>query len=102
MVVNFRACAIGKRFTVTLSTNVYVSLLNTVGFSMINIALVFYVSHQWLETKFLPYLDKWEESVNQRGFKPCELKRMLLSQETLLGLRMPGKVTNCNGVIMCY
>ena len=45
--------------------------------------------------EFLPYLDKWEESVNKReDFKPCEQKRMLLSQETLLGLRMTGKIMN--------
>ena len=54
--------------------------------------------HQWLEREFLPYLDKWEESVNKReDFKPCEQKRMLLSQETLLGLRMTGKWT-CNNI----
>ena len=40
--------------------------------------------------KFLPYLDKWEESVHDRpGFMNSQ-KRMLLSSETLLGLRITG------------
>ena len=44
---------------------------------------------QWLETEFLAYLDEWERSVNGRpGFDDADKKRMLLSQETLLGLRI--------------
>ena len=46
---------------------------------------------QWLEETFLPYLDDWERSVNTRqGFSKAEKKRMMLSTETLLGLRMTG------------
>lgn len=38
---------------------------------------------------FLPYLDKWEKSVwSRKGFTDAEIKRMILSQETLDGLRM--------------
>ena len=40
---------------------------------------------------FPPYLDEWEQSVKAReGFSNSEKKKMLLSQETLLGLRMTG------------
>ena len=46
---------------------------------------------QWLETEFLAYLDEWERSVNGHpGFDDADKKRMLLSQETLLGLRITG------------
>lgn len=42
---------------------------------------------------FLPYLDQWEERVNEReDLKAYEKKRMLLSQETLYGLRITGKL----------
>ena len=37
------------------------------------------------------YLDEWEKCVKERpGFEKNEKKRMLLSDETLLGLRMTG------------
>ena len=46
---------------------------------------------QWLEETFIPYLDKWEESVNNRtGFTDAK-KAMLLSTETRNGLRMTSK-----------
>ena len=41
----------------------------------------------------LPYLNSWEKSVQDRvGFTPKQKKRMLLSQETLTGLRMTSKL----------
>ena len=44
---------------------------------------------QWLEEEFLTYLDEWERSVNERpGYNNADKKRMLLSQETLLGVRI--------------
>lgn len=45
---------------------------------------------QFLESEFLPYLDEWEESVKKRAgnFTDSERKRMLLSNETLLGIRI--------------
>ena len=46
---------------------------------------------QWLREEFLPYLDRWEESVFKReGFSNVEKKMMLLSQETRNGLRITG------------
>ena len=47
---------------------------------------------QWLEKDFLPYLDEWEKSVKERdGYNDTQKKRMLLSEQTILGLRMTGK-----------
>ena len=41
--------------------------------------------------RILPYLDSWEESVDSRPeFDPSQKKRMLLSTETLLGIRQTG------------
>ena len=53
---------------------------------------------QWLKNNFIGYLDAWEKSVNERpGFEKIEKKnKMLLSQETRLGLRMTG-----NSIIIC-
>ena len=46
---------------------------------------------QWLETKFLGYLDEWDRSVKGRtGFTAAERKKMRLSDETLEGLRVTG------------
>lgn len=46
---------------------------------------------QWLEDDFLTYLNEWEASVKGReGFEDVQKKRMLLSEQTLLGLRMTG------------
>ena len=54
--------------------------------------LIFYATFQWLEEDFLGYLDDWEKAVKERkGFTDEEKKRMMLSQETLEGLRMTGK-----------
>lgn len=39
----------------------------------------------------MPYLENWEKSVaGRKGFTKAEKKRMLLSDETVLGLRMTG------------
>ncbi len=47
---------------------------------------------QWLEEQFLPYLDKWESSVDARkGFKRAQKNRMLISSATLKGLRITGR-----------
>ena len=47
---------------------------------------------QWLEKEFLPYLDEWKSSVKTRdGYNDTQKKRMLLSEQTILGLRMTGK-----------
>ena len=49
---------------------------------------------QWLKDEFLSYFKQWEESVRGReGFMDVQKKRMLLSDQTILGLRMTGKCT---------
>ena len=51
---------------------------------------------QWLEDEFLPFLDAWEKSVEEReGFTDAEKNRMKLSTETLLGLRITGEYEIC-------
>ena len=48
---------------------------------------------QWLETELLDYLREWEASVKARqGFDKKEKNKMLLSQETLTGKHMRGKM----------
>ena len=48
---------------------------------------------QFLESEFLPYLDAWEDSVMKREgkYEIAERKRMLLSTETLQGIRITSK-----------
>lgn len=47
---------------------------------------------QWLKEEFLEYLDAWERSVKARpNYKAVERKKMMLSTETLLGLRITGR-----------
>lgn len=58
---------------------------------------------QWLEDVFIPYLDKWESSVQGRpdsSFSKSDKERMLLSAETRLGLRMTGivVVVTCDSI----
>ena len=46
---------------------------------------------QWLEKEFLGYLNEWEESVEGRvEIEKKERNKMLLSRETIEGLRMSG------------
>ena len=52
---------------------------------------------QWLE------VDVWERSVNARqGYNNAEKKRMMLSTETLLGLRMTGMYTCVHAVDITF
>lgn len=45
----------------------------------------------YITVAFIPYLDCWEESVNTRpGFTEAQKKRMMLSTETLMGIRRTG------------
>ncbi len=46
---------------------------------------------QWLEEDFLGYLDIWESSVQAKDIPPVEKQKLLLSRETLDGLRITGK-----------
>ena len=45
----------------------------------------------WLEKEFLPYLDQWEQSVLSRDVED-DKDNMLLSHETLLGIRLTGQL----------
>lgn len=41
----------------------------------------------------MPYLKAWEDSVNRReGFTANEKKMMMISKETLNGIRITGKL----------
>ena len=52
---------------------------------------------QWLKEGFLRYLDNWETSVNSRvGFTTVQRNMMMLSQQTLEGLKITGM-----HVLMC-
>ena len=43
--------------------------------------------------EFLPYLDDWTKSVGERpGYTKTQKRRMLLSPETLLGLKITGVI----------
>ena len=53
---------------------------------------------QWLENDFLAYLQVWEDSV--KDFPANERKKMMLSQETLEGLRITGVQTKTFNVIL--
>ena len=56
---------------------------------IISINTIMYV--QWLKDDFLGYLDAWKRSVQGRtNFSKIEHKMMLISPETLTGLRMTG------------
>lgn len=53
--------------------------------------LTFTFFWQWIHEEFLAYLDKWEKSVKERpGYSKSQKKRMMLSPETLLGLKITG------------
>ena len=46
---------------------------------------------QWLKNVFLAYLQEWEDEVAQRTeYSAGQRAKMLLSQETMSGLRMTG------------
>ena len=46
-----------------------------------------------MREEFLPYLDDWKKSVGERpGYMRAQKRRMLLSSETLLGLKITGAI----------
>ena len=62
---------------------------NVIGFR-------FFFFWQWIHEEFLAYLDKWEKSVQERpGYTKTQKKRMMLSSETLLGLKITGTLQSC-------
>ena len=49
------------------------------------------MSVQFLKDEFIEYLERWRKSVAARpGFNDEERKRMMLSHETLTGLKITG------------
>ena len=53
---------------------------------------VVFVFTKWLKNNFLGYLDRWEKSVEGRKeFNKTQRNKMMLSSETLSGLRLTGK-----------
>lgn len=65
------------------------------SYNKLGIITKYYIqSHlQWLIDVFLAYLDEWEASVKARkdhDFTKGEKCKMLLSKETLLGIKMTG------------
>ena len=57
-----------------------------------NIMYIF-VTLQWFETQFFPYLNKWETSVKDRkGYTDSAKKMMTLSSETSEGIRIAGSL----------
>lgn len=58
-----------------------------------------------MEDDFLSYLSKWEKDVEERsGYSDAAKKMMLLSPQTLLGLRMTGKAHYIidDNLLSCY
>ena len=52
------------------------------------------VLYQWLKDGFLKYLQDWEESVNNReSFDRVQRYKMILSAQTMEGLRITGDHT---------
>ena len=46
---------------------------------------------QWLKEEFIEYLGEWQQSVLARdGYNRMQRSKMLLSPETLLGIRITG------------
>ena len=65
--------------------------------------LIMFAIFQWLQEEFLPYFDKWQESVTARtGFEDPEKKMMMITQETLHGIKVNGNVCNflCTYIIV--
>lgn len=55
---------------------------------------------QWLKDGFLGYLKSWEDSVMSRnGFEKSEKQKMLLSTQTLEGLKITGMSIGARGVM---
>ena len=64
-------------------------------------ASVFSVYLQFLRDEFLPYLKAWEDSINSReGFTANEV--MIISQETLNGIRITGRLLSKVPLYCCY
>ena len=50
---------------------------------------------QWLTDELLPYFEQWLKSVNEReGFSVQRRGMMMISQETLTGIKVNGKTNS--------
>ena len=57
------------------------------------IKLIILIHLQWLESVFLPWLKEWErEAKGHKEIKAEERNKLMLSTETLLGIRITGKL----------
>ena len=51
------------------------------------------MSMQWLQDDFLGYLDEWESGTKDRvDLSASDKRKLLLSSETMEGLRVTGKI----------
>ena len=56
----------------------------------LHVSYMFVRTTQWLENDFLHYLGEWESEVNESNQAAQERRKMMLSDETLAGLRITG------------
>ena len=68
---------------------------------------VCFLFSQWLETDFLKYLLDWEDSVSRRtDIEQQDKNKLMLSRETLEGVRITGKPALCTfttyTLLTCY
>lgn len=57
------------------------------------IKLIILIHLRWLESVFLPWLKEWEtEAKEHKEIKAEERNKLMLSTETLLGIRITGKL----------
>ena len=78
---------------VKMYTHVHITIIIIILPMVLFIFIKPYTYIQWLEEEFLPYLDSWEYSVQEReGYCVAEKNKMLLSVETRLGLKFTGIV----------
>ena len=98
------------RFTVRYTWLYYLPLHSTI------ISIVYFhvcMDIQWLKEVFLEYLKDWEEEVKSKeGYNALQKAKMMISQETLYGIRMTGTYTKLifkfkvnlvlNGIIYCF
>jgi hypothetical protein len=91
------------------------ALLFTFAFNNYKHIVYFHVCMdiQWLKEVFLEYLKDWEEEVKSKeGYNALQKAKMMISQETLYGIRMTGTYTKLifkfkvnlvlNGIIYCF
>ena len=58
------------------------------------VIVVILIFFQWLEDHFLKYLSDWEEYVESHTELSADAKKMMLSRETLEGLKITGETAS--------